>query len=236
MAALPNHTPDLTKYTTFIRNVMGIGTNYLPNDSPYILHSFDHSLDEVNLDLAVVTAQPTSWSTYELAVYNLGGHLLIEFANDISYPLTAMSWAAGLVTGTTAAANFIMPGDPVKIVAVSPLAYSGNPALGYIVVTHVNDSTHFGYPIARDPGTAVLLAGASVQEQYFANARRIFKINSFVPGIVATTSDLTTSVGLDNPDFFKTLTLEQLQLLKTPWGRNYLNIAQKYGPTIWGLT
>lgn len=215
---------------------MGIGTNYLPSDSPFLQHSFDHSLDEVNLDLAVAAAQQTSWSIYELAVYNLGAHLLIEFATDVSYPITAMSWANGLVTGTTDGAHEMLPGDQVKVIAVSPLAYSGPNPPGYLVVTDVPDNTHFGYHIARNPGTAVILPGAVVQEQFFANIRRAFKINQFVPGMVASTSDLTTSVGLDNPDFMKHLTLEQLQLIKTPWGRRYLEIAQKYGPTIWGLT
>lgn len=236
MAALPDHTPDLVKYTTFIRNVVRIGTNYLPAGSQYLQHSFDHSLDEVNLDLSIAAAQRTSWSVYELAVYNLGAHLLIKFAEDVSYDLSAMSWAAGLVTGTTTSAHLMLPGDPVKIIAVSPLAYAGPQKVGYVTVTDVTDSTHFGYHIPRNPGTAVLLPGASVQEQFFANIRRYFKINSFVPGIVANTSDLTTSVGLDNPDFMKNLTLEQLQLIKTPYGRRYLEIAQKYGPTIWGVT
>jgi hypothetical protein len=37
------------------------------------------------------------------------------------------------------------------------------------------------------------------------------------------------------PDFVKTLTLANLQQLKTPWGRQYLAYAQSAGP-LWGLS
>jgi hypothetical protein len=42
-------------------------------------------------------------------------------------------------------------------------------------------------------------------------------------------------VGLLNPEAMKTFTLANLQNLKTPWGREYLAIAQRAGTT-WGLT
>jgi|SRR5688572_1660913 len=227
--------PSVESFTIFIRNVMGIGTNYLPDGSPYIQHAYDHAFDEVNELLSVASSTPTSWSPYELALYNLAGHLLIEYAPDVYYDIDAAAWAAGFVTITTPA-NFIQPGDKIIISGVSPLPYLGTPGIGYVIVYSTPDDTHFSYALAMDPGTATILAGARATEYYFANLRKQLKINSFVPGIVANTSDLTTSVGLDNPDFMKNLTLEQLQLLKTPFGRAYLMIAQKYGPTVWGLT
>jgi hypothetical protein len=233
VAVTVNHTPSLSGFTTFVRNVVGIPAGYLPDASPVLQHTLDHSLDTVNLDIGVIApGQRTSWSPYELATYNLAAHLLLEFADDVAYPLSVLSWAAGLVTGVTSVPHTIMPGDQVKLVAVSPLAY----APGAVTVTDVTDNTHFGYRIPRDPGTATLLAGASVQSYYFAKLRKDLKLNTFVPGVVSSTSDLSTSVGLDNPDFFKNLTLDQLQLLKTPYGQRYLAIAQKYGPTVWGLT
>ncbi len=226
--------PTIGSFLIFVRNVMGIGENLLPSDSPVLQHAFDHALDEVNLSLASAPSQTTSWSPYEQAVYNLGGHLLIEFAPDRSYPLASLSWAAGVVSAITAAANQTYPGDKVSIVGVSPLDYSGGSS--GVVVQATPDDTHFSYNISRNPGAATMLANAAVVEQFFANARRILKISSFAPGIVASTSDLSTSVGLENPDFMRGLTLEGLQLLKTTYGRAYLSIAQKYGPSIWGLT
>jgi hypothetical protein len=69
----------------------------------------------------------------------------------------------------------------------------------------------------------------------FATLREMYRINSFVPGVVQSTSDNGTSTSLLVPDFLKELTLSDLQELKTPYGRAYLAIAQKYG-TLWGIT
>lgn len=236
MAALPDHTPDVVKFTTFLRNVAQIPTGALPDAAPVIQHAFDAALDMVNLDLGIAVAQATSWSPYELAVYNLATHYLVEYAADQSYPLSALTWQAGIATATTVTPHGLLPGDQVRIVGVSPLAYAGPAPAAGVTITDVIDNVHIGYHLARNPGQAVLLSGAAAQALYFACARRAFRLSSFVPGVVGSTSDLSTSVGLDNPDFFRNLTLDQLQLLKTPWGRNYLAIAQKYGPGVWGLT
>ena len=69
----------------------------------------------------------------------------------------------------------------------------------------------------------------------FADIRTAYKINSFVPGIVSSTSDNGTSTSLITPDFFQNLTLSDLQLMKTPYGRAYLAIAQKAG-NLWELS
>lgn len=236
LGPIPSGQPDLAGFTTFVRNVMGIPTNYLPDDSPYLQHALDYGIETTNPDLASAPSQTTSWSPYMLAVYNLAGHVLIVYAGDQSYPLAALSWSAGTVTGQTAAASQILPGDKLTIAAVSPLAYAGPQNLGYVVVQATPDSTHFQYALAANPGAATLLTGAAAVEQYFTQARKLLKINSFVPGVVTSTSDVSTSAGLLNPDFMRMFTLEDLGLLKTQYGQSYLKIAQKAGPTIWGLT
>lgn len=215
---------------------MRIPASYLSDTDPSIQHSFDHALDTANDILAIVPGQPTSWSPYAQSVYNLGGHLLAEFAQDQQYALSAMSWASGLATGTTSAPHAIVPGDRLSISGVSPLAYSGDQKLGYVVVQAVPDTSHFSYTVAANPGTANLLAGAAAVEQYFTRLRSTLKLGAFAPGMVASTSDLSTSVGLLNPDFMRGLTLENLQLLKTPWGKAYLSLAQSYGSNLWGMT
>lgn len=215
---------------------MGVPAAYLPDASLSVQHAFDHSVDVVNQDLAVAGGQKTSWSVLELATYNLGGHLLIEYAPDQSYAISVLSWASGYASATLAAPGAIQPGDKLSIVGVSPLDYSGPQKLGYVVAQATPDTTHFTYALSPNPGAATLLSNAAAVEQYFSRLRRQLKINSFVPGVVGSTSDVSTSVGLDNPDFMKGLTLEDLQLLKTPFGKTYLSIAQKAGPSIWGLT
>ena len=228
--------PSIAGFTTFIRNVMGIGANYLPDSSPSIQHAYDYAINTVNLDLACAPSQPTSWGPYQLAVYNLGGHVLIEFAQDQSYAIATLAWSAGSVAGTTSLASALQPGNRVAITGVSPLAYSGPPNLGYVVLQSAPDSTHFGYDLAKNPGAATLLAGAAVTVQFFSLARARLKIGEFAPGVVGSTSDVSTSVGLNNPEFTKGLTIENLGLLKTTYGRAYMSIAQKYGPTVWGLS
>jgi hypothetical protein len=71
VAVTVNHTPSLSGFTTFVRNVVGIPAGYLPDASPVLQHTLDHSLDTVNLDIGVIApGQSTSWSPYELAAYN----------------------------------------------------------------------------------------------------------------------------------------------------------------------
>lgn len=71
---------------------------------------------------------------------------------------------------------------------------------------------------------------------YFTDLRAKWNILKFVPGVVESSSDEGTSVGYVIQEAAKNFTFADIQNLKTPWGRTYIGIAQKYGPTIWGLT
>lgn len=70
---------------------------------------------------------------------------------------------------------------------------------------------------------------------YFKDLRDMYNINSFQPGVTASSSNAVTSQSLLNPEFMKMFTLSDLQNLKTPFGRQYLMMAQAYG-TLWGLS
>jgi len=69
---------------------------------------------------------------------------------------------------------------------------------------------------------------------FFEDLRKSLKILQFTAGVVSSSSDESTSQ-LEVIEAAKNFTLGNLQNLKTPWGRQYLSIAQSYGPTIWGL-
>lgn len=225
--------PNITDFKAFITNVMGIPTAQLPADSPVIQHAYDFALATVNTDLQAIPSQPTSYTPYAAAVYDLGGHLIIEFAPDQFWAITTAAWANGVVTSTTGSAHTLAPGDTVNIAGLSPLAYDGQ-----FVVQSVPDNTHFTYNV-RTPGQStatVIAAGATVTEYFFARLRSQWKLASFAPGVVASSSDVSTSASLINPEFFANLRLLDLQLLKTPFGRRYLQLAQAYGPAIWGLS
>jgi len=96
--------------------------------------------------------------------------------------------------------------------------------------------------------TALLFQITPDQEgqTYFADARSAkpstnfpgggFGINAFALGPVQAASDEGTSSTLKIPDWAAMLTIGDLQLLQTPWGRAYLAYAQKFGPNIVGLT
>jgi hypothetical protein len=144
--------PTLAGYLDYLRNIVGITTTYLPNNSPVIASSYDIAIEIVNLQLADISS-----NIYTLCVYNLATDNLINFAQD-------------------------------------------------------------------QPGQC-----------YFVDLRASFKINSFVPGVITESHDESTGQSLLNPEFMKNLTMANLQMLKTPYGRNYMGLAQSYG-TLWGST
>ena len=157
--------PTLAGFIIFIQNVMGIASVVLPVDSPSIVYAFNVALMTVNPQIACAGYPPcpmvpgNAWSWYALAVYNLAGDRLVNYAPDQS--------------GQT----------------------------------------------------------------YFANLRsnQGFNLNNFVAGVVTNTGDNGTNAGLTTPTQFQAMTVADLQNLKTPWGREYLGIAQSVG-TLVGLT
>ncbi len=72
-------------------------------------------------------------------------------------------------------------------------------------------------------------------ESVFAGNRDKLKLNDFTAGVITGASDNATSAQRLVPDFFKDLSLADLQMLKDPWGRRYLMIAQQFG-SLWGLS
>jgi hypothetical protein len=70
---------------------------------------------------------------------------------------------------------------------------------------------------------------------YFLELRQSFNINSFVPGVIAASSNAPTAQTTLNPEFMKTFTMRDLRNLRTPYGRAYLEIALDYG-SLWGIS
>jgi hypothetical protein len=241
MSGIPTpNQPQLADLQAFVQSAAGIPVAYLPLDSPQYQYALNQALAIVNQTLQAVPYQQGSWSTYSLAVLNLATHLILEYAIDQSWLISAASWAAGLVQITTAVPNTIQVGDRVAVSGISPYAYDNAPVdpgsqVPCWTVNSVLDASDFNYPVGDNPGTAILAANATVSECYFQIARARLRLNDFAPGIISSTGDLSTSASLLNQEYMRTLTLENIQLLKTSWGRAYLSIAMKYG-TIWGLT
>jgi len=72
-------------------------------------------------------------------------------------------------------------------------------------------------------------------QQYWAWLRTKYNVLAFVPGIVQSTSDEGTSSSYLLPRGYEGYTIAEIQNTKTPYGRNYLGIAQSYG-TLWDIT
>jgi hypothetical protein len=144
--------PNVTDYTTFLYEVVGIPAVNLPSTAPIIAMSLQIATDIVSKAILFASAD-----MYVLAVYNLAADRLFNFASDVE--------------GQT----------------------------------------------------------------YFDDYRKKWKILSLSVGVPAAASDQGTSVGLLNPESLKGLTLANLQNLKTPMGRDYLQIAQSLG-AIWGVS
>lgn len=222
---------------------MGISTAYLPVDSPNINISLLQSINFVNCDLGFVPTQIGVWSVYQQAVFNLGGHLLVEYAPDQSWSISSVSWSGGLATVTTSVDNTLSVADTILLSGISPLPYvqpgrSGTPPNpnAPIVVYSVLSPTVFQYPLQPNPGAAIVSSSATVTQLYFSWLRSKFGMANFTPGLVSSTGDQGTSVSLVTPPWAQTLGIYALQLFKTPWGRAYASLAAEYGPNIWGLS
>jgi hypothetical protein len=70
---------DLNNFILWIRQIMGVTSDVLPDDSPYIITAYLISSQTVNLYLNL--ASPI---LYNQAVYNLGGDILVNITQDVS--------------------------------------------------------------------------------------------------------------------------------------------------------
>lgn len=70
---------------------------------------------------------------------------------------------------------------------------------------------------------------------FWNDLRTKLGIDSFTFGLINSAADQGTSQSSYIPDQIKGMTLMDLQLAKSPWGRQYLMIAGQWG-AIWGIT
>jgi|SRR6185312_870870 len=225
--------PTLDGFVAFVATILPTGS--VPATPPYQTWAYDQALNTVNTQLQCAPGQPGAWSVYTDAVYNLAMHILVTLGQDVTYPIATASWAGGLVTLTTTITNQFQPGQQIMVQGLSPLAYDAGFAKPFVVNSVDVPTNALTYAVAANPGAATLLAGAAVSGVVFQTMRLRYQLNTFAPGLVATGADQGTSVGLDNPDWLKGLTIADLDYIKTPWGRHYQAIAMRVG-TIWGLS
>ena len=118
-----------------------------------------------------------------------------------------LTWAFGQATGASP--------DPPPLLA--PIIW---------VLATYNLGMHVLLRIAQD------VSG----QTFFQDTRTDFKIGSFVSGVLSASNDENTGNQIVVPEAFKKLSLGNLDLLKTPYGQEYLMYIQQYGPTIVGVS
>lgn len=72
-------------------------------------------------------------------------------------------------------------------------------------------------------------------DTYFADLRKKFGINQFRAGVVNTAHDVSTGAGLTVPDWAQSLTILDLSMLNTVYGRTAMGYMQQIG-SLWGLS
>lgn len=107
--------PTLDGFLSFIRTVMGIDTDVLPDDAAVIPMALGVALAIVNTNLICVPPGPMvagvpPVSIYTLAVYNLGASNIINYAQDVDgetyFSDLRTKWNVyGFVSGVISASN-----------------------------------------------------------------------------------------------------------------------------------
>ena len=76
---------------------------------------------------------------------------------------------------------------------------------------------------------------ANKSSTVFADLRKSMSLESFQPGVIASSGDDGTTQSFEVAESLRLLTMPDLQNMKTRWGREYLGYAQQAAP-IWGLS
>lgn len=75
--------PTLAGFNTFVYGVMRIDPLILPSSDPLIGYAYNVATAIANPDLAFVPCDPgAQWDVYAMALYNLGGSNIVNYAQD----------------------------------------------------------------------------------------------------------------------------------------------------------
>jgi hypothetical protein len=106
-----------------------------------------------------------------------------------------------------------------------------NPTLAFVGADYFSQAV---YCLAAD--RLLNYAPDSNGQTYWRDLRKSFNLMDVSLGVISGSSNESSSSQWLNPEQLRRLTLGDLQMLKTPPGREYLAMAQAYGEEIWGLS
>lgn len=240
MAFVNPTEPNLADFLTYIID-QGVPAADLPPDSAYPDYALNYALEVALGPFGVQGSGLKGYAPpYVMAVYQLGFHHLLMWAPDqvvgALYSLTVTDGGSGYTTapavtvaapasGTTATASAIIQNGAVSALVVVGQG-SGYASAPVVTINPPPTGT-------AATGTASIVTTA---QTFFADARVKYELNNFQSGVVLASGDQNTSQTLVVPELYKNLTMYAQDLVKTPWGRAYLQYAQLYGSTIIGLT
>lgn len=154
--------------------------------------------------------------------------------------------------------GFVTPGTPNLTDFLTFLATSvqipsaaipaGSPWPGYaldqaiaLALNPPNPPSVVGYSLAcYNGGTHILLSITpdTPPQTYFTEQRGTDGFSLILPstGLVQAAGDQGTSGSVSAPKWVEGLTIADLDMMKTPWGRAFLAWNQSYGPSVWGVS
>lgn len=217
---------------------MSFANPSVPNVTDFAAFVTNQGVPAAALPSGILTTVSISTSGALTAVSSTGtvasGMALVGAGIASNTFLTAWSGNSGTVA----------PVPPTTVNAASALALSPylqwafDIAMGIALIPPSNMPPILYVMAAYNLGMHQLLKTAQDQpgQTFFAQQRTTFKMLTFQAGPVAASADQSTSNTLVTADFIKGLTMQGLDLLNTPWGREYLAYAQMYGPSIVGVS
>lgn len=212
-------TPNLQDYLTFLSSVVGIPAANFPTAQGFVSAGSVSTLTD-----STQTWQSNQWAGYEVSDTSQGFSGLVN-ANTtntlnvaVPFPANPNPGDAYLIASPALQATFCLAMDIVA------LALNASPNTYVLAV----------YNLAAD--RLINFALDIPNQTYFQDLRTNYRISQISVGVASSANDQGTAVGILNPKAMETFTMQDLQTLKTPYGRIYMGFAQNYGVSLWGLS
>lgn len=211
--------PNLADYLSFLNDVVGIPLAVFPQVFGQATGGDTTLLQDTNQ-----LWDPHQWKGYYVVDSTLGQSSSISDSDVVT------------VTFATPFTQIVQFGDNYTIMpGIVPTSFAISKSIVNASLNAMPDLyTLAVYNLAAD--RLINYASDIPTQNYFKQARIDYGITSAALGVISASSDEATSSTWMNPEQLKTLTLMDLQNLKTPYGREYLGLAQMYGTNLWGLS
>lgn len=210
-------TPNATDYLAFLYGTVGIPEENFPSTAGVATGG----------SLTTLSDTSQTWTVNQWGGYVLSDTTQRQSLSVLSNTSTQLTFAAVTLPVNAGDAYLVTP--PVLLASLTIALATVNDMLTCTGVMYVLAV----YNLAAD--RLINYASDVPGQTYFKDLRKGFRLNDVSVGVPSAASDQGTAVGILNPEFMKTMTLADLQTLKTPYGREYMSIALSVG-TLWGLS